>query len=87
MLLVFPKDRFSAGVETHELDGAEIRVFNAAKTVADCFKYRKKIGVDLAAEALRDFLRLRKGFIDELMSYARICRVERVMEPYLEALL
>ena len=62
-------------------------MFSAAKTVADCVKYRHKIGVDVAAEALRDYLRRRKGPIDDLTKDARICRVERVMEPYLEALL
>lgn len=83
----FSAASLKAGVESHDVNGAELRVFSAAKTVADCFKYRNKIGVDVAAEALRDYLRQRKGPIDDLTKYARICRVERVMEPYLEALL
>lgn len=83
----FSASSLRAGVESRDLDGAELRVFSAAKTVADCFKYRNKIGVDVATEALRDYLRQRKGTIDDLTDYARICRVERVMEPYLEALL
>lgn len=83
----FSTESLKAGVESHDVDGAELRVFSAAKTVADCFKYRNKIGVDVAAEALRDYLRHRKGTIDDLTKYARICRVERVMEPFLEALL
>ena len=83
----FSAESLKAGVESHDEEGAELRVFSAAKTVADCFKYRNKIGVDVAAEALRDYLRLRKGPIDDLTKYARVCRVERVMEPYLEALL
>lgn len=83
----FSPQSLRAGVEKHSVDGVEIRVFSAAKTVADCFKYRNKIGVDVATEALRDYLRLRKGTIDELIEYARVCRVEKVMEPYLEALL
>ncbi len=83
----FSAASLQAGVETHDVSGAELRVFSAAKTVADCFKYRNKIGVDVATEALRDYLRLRKGAIDDLMTYAKVCRVERVMEPYLEALL
>lgn len=83
----FSAESLKAGVESHDVDGAELRVFSAAKTVADCFKYRNKIGVDVAAEALRDYLRQRKGPIDDLTKYARVCRVERVMEPYLEALL
>ncbi len=83
----FSAESLKAGVESHDVDGAELRVFSAAKTVADCFKYRNKIGVDVAAEALRDYLRQRKGPIDDLTKYARVCRVEGVMEPYLEALL
>ena len=83
----FSADSLKAGVESHDVSGAELRVFSAAKTVADCFKYRNKVGGDVAAEALRDYLRQRKGTIDDLTKYARICRVERVMEPYLEALL
>lgn len=83
----FSADSLKDGVERHEVNGAELRVFSAAKTVADCFKYRNKIGVDVAAEALRDYLRQRKGAIDDLTKHARVCRVERVMQPYLEALL
>jgi len=83
----FSIDSLNAGVETHYVDGADFRVFCAAKTVSDCFKYRNKIGVDVAVEALRDYLRRRKGTIDDLVKYGRICRVERVMEPYMEALL
>ena len=62
-----------------------VRVHNAAKTVADCFKYRNKIGLDVALEALRDYRRQRRS-MDELWRYAGICRVARVMRPYLEAL-
>jgi predicted transcriptional regulator of viral defense system len=80
----FSAESLKAGVGSHDVEGAELRVFSAAKTVTDCFKYRNKIGVDVAVEALRDYLRQRKGPIDDLTKYARICRVERVMEPYLE---
>ncbi len=83
----FSADSLKAGVEIHNANGPALRVFSAAKTVADCFKYRNKIGVDVATEALRDYLRRRKGPIDDLTTYARVCRVERVMAPYLEALL
>ncbi len=75
------------GVETHDVSGVPVRVYGIAKTVADCFKFRNKIGIDVAVEALRDCLRQRKAIVDELMHYARICRVERVMSPYLEAML
>ncbi|MBI1290085.1 transcriptional regulator [bacterium] len=83
----FSVESLRGGVEVHEVGGAELRVFSPAKTVADCFKYRNKIGVDVAVGALRDYLRQRKGPIDDLTKYAQICRVERIMEPYLEALL
>lgn len=76
----------SAGVEAHPLEGVTVRVYSPAKTVADCFKYRYKIGLDVALEALRDLLRTRRASIDEIWRYARICRVANVMRPYLEAL-
>lgn len=76
----------TTGVETHQIEGQTVRVYNAAKTVADCFKYRNKIGLDVALEALREAWRARRFTIDEVDRYAEICRVERVMRPYLEAL-
>jgi predicted transcriptional regulator of viral defense system len=75
-----------AGVETHSIEGVQIKVFNPAKTVVDCFKYRGKIGIDVALEALREGWSARKFTIDELQSYAKICRVQKVMQPYLESL-
>ena len=78
---------FSDGIETHTLDGVDVRIYGAAKTVADCFKYRNKLGVDVAVEALRGFLRRSGSSVDELMRYARVCRVARVMRPYVEATL
>jgi predicted transcriptional regulator of viral defense system len=75
----------SAGVETHRMEGRPVKVYGAAKTVADCFKYRNKIGLDVALEALREGWRARCFTMDELDRYAAICRVQRVMRPYLEA--
>lgn len=75
----------SEGIETHRVEGVEIRVYSAAKTVADCFKYRNKIGIDVAVEALRDFSRRHRGGASELARFAAICRVSRVMQPYLDA--
>ena len=75
------------GIEIYNIEGVDIRVFNPAKTVADCFKYRNKIGLDVAIEALRDCLRQKKVTVDELVTFGRICRVERVMRPYMEAML
>ena len=74
------------GIEIHRLEGVEARVYSAAKTVADCFKYRNKVGIDVAVEALRDFARRHRGGATELARFARICRVSRVMQPYLDAI-
>jgi predicted transcriptional regulator of viral defense system len=74
------------GIETHRVEGVVIRVFSAAKTVADCFKYRNKVGIDVAVEALRDFSRRYRGGATELAHFARVCRVARVMQPYLDAI-
>jgi predicted transcriptional regulator of viral defense system len=81
----FSGDALDEGVEEHLVEGVPIRVYDAAKTVADCFKYRNKIGIDVAIEALRDCLRKRKCTIDQLWHYGRICRVTNIMKPYLEA--
>ena len=75
----------TAGIETHIVDGVPISIYSAAKTVADCFKYRGKIGVDVATEALYDYWRSRNRSIDELWKYAAVCRVSAIMRPYLEA--
>jgi len=77
---------FTAGIERHDVGGVRIRVYSAAKTVADCFKFRNKIGIDVAVEALKDFTRKHRGGANELARYARICRVTRVMQPYLDAI-
>jgi len=81
----FSEAALAAGVETQQVDGAEVRVTSVAKTVADCFKFRNKIGLDVALEALREARRTRKASADELWRYARINRVTNVMRPYLEA--
>ena len=82
----FSDAAFSSGVETHKIDGVTVRLYCPAKTVADCFKYRNKIGLDVAIEALRECRRSRKCKIDDLWKYAKICRVANVMRPYLEAI-
>jgi hypothetical protein len=73
-------------VEEHCIEGIPVRVYSPAKTVADCFKYRNKIGLDVALEALRDYLKERRGTVDDLWECAETCRVARVVRPYLEAL-
>jgi predicted transcriptional regulator of viral defense system len=75
----------SEGVESHVVDGVRVKVFNPAKTIADCFKYRNKIGLDVAIEALRDGLGKRKCTVDELWRYAKVDRISAVMRPYIEA--
>ena len=77
---------FRQGVDEHNIAGVRIRVYSAAKTVADCFKFRNKIGIDVAVEALKDYSRLHRGGANDLARFARICRVSRVMQPYLDAI-
>ncbi|MEE4271568.1 MAG: type IV toxin-antitoxin system AbiEi family antitoxin domain-containing protein [Thermoanaerobaculales bacterium] len=76
---------FSEGWTEHKIEQVPVRVFDPAKTVADCFKFRNTVGMEVAMEALRDCLRDRRATVDELLYFARVCRVERVMRPYLEA--
>ena len=82
----FSHTTLQAGVEKHLIEGVNVSVYSPAKTVADCFKYRNKIGLDVAIEALRECRGERRCSIDELWHYAEICRVHNVMRPYLEAL-
>ena len=84
----YSEPSFSAGIDVAKIDGAPIRIYSPEKTVADCFKYRNKIGIDVAIEALRNFReRQRKPDFQALSTFARINRVERIMRPYLEAIL
>ncbi len=74
------------GIEEKKIEGVAVRVYNPAKTVADCFKYRNKVGIDVALEALRECWRSRRCTIDELVHFATICRVRNIMQPYMEAI-
>jgi predicted transcriptional regulator of viral defense system len=74
------------GIETRDIEGVSVPVYGPAKTVADCFKFRSRVGTDVAIEALRDFHRTRAGTMDELWHYAEICRVRTVIKPYMEAI-
>ena len=78
---------FNSGLEHVTLDGFSIPVYSPEKTIADCFKHRNKIGLDVALEALKLYRERKKVRVDKLLEYARICRVEKVMRPYLEAIL
>jgi predicted transcriptional regulator of viral defense system len=82
----FSGDALNFGMEKKRISGQEIRVFNPAKTVADCFKFRHKIGMDVALEALRECYRQKKASMDQLWEAAKICRVANVMRPYMESL-
>jgi predicted transcriptional regulator of viral defense system len=83
----FKGDAFTQGIETHDVDGVDVRVYSPEKTLADCFKFRNRIGLDVAVEALNLWRQRGNVRVDELMGFARTCRVERVMRPYVEALL
>ena len=82
----FSAAAFTSGIQTHTLDGTKVRIYNAEKCVADAFKYRNKLGTDIAVEALKAWRARRGARVESLLEQARICRVERVMRPYLEAL-
>lgn len=79
-------EALQAGREEHLIEGVKVNIYCPAKTVADCFKFRNKIGLEVALEALRETWREKRVTMDELMKYARICRVANVMRPYLESL-
>lgn len=82
----FSDAAFRAGIEEHEIDGVTVRIYSAEKTLADCFKYRNKIGMDIVLEALKLYKSQKQFNQADLLKYARICRVEKVMKPYLEAM-
>jgi predicted transcriptional regulator of viral defense system len=77
----------TSGIIERELDGTRVRLTSPARTVADCFKHRRLVGIDVAVEALKDYRRQRAGSIDELLEAATVSRVSRVISPYLEAIL
>lgn len=81
----FSGQAFTAGIENHSIDDTPVHVYSAEKTLADCFKYRNKIGMDTVREAIQLYKSRRKPRPRDLLRFARICRVEKVMRPYLEA--
>ncbi len=82
----FSNDAFTAGIETHQIDGVAVKIYNMEKTLADCFKFRNKIGMDVVMEALKLYRERKKFDLAGLIKYGKICRIESVMRPYLEAL-
>lgn len=85
-VVVLRTHTYEAGIESHTIEGIEVPIYSIPKTVADCFKFRNTIGLDVAIEALRETLQERRCTREEIRKYAKINRVERVMQPFLEAL-
>jgi len=81
----FSDKAFNAGIEKHKIDGVTVQIYSVEKTLVDCFKYRNKLGMDVVLEALKLYRSQKKFNLEKLIEYARICRVENVMKPYLEA--
>jgi len=83
----FSTEAFNAGIEKHQIDDVSVQIYSAEKTLVDCFKYRNKLGMDVVLEALKLYRSQKKYNLNKIIKYARICRVEKVMKPYLEATL
>lgn len=83
----FSEESYQAGIVDEIVDGAKVKIYDREKTVADCFKFREKIGIDIALDALKDYLKQPRLDVLLLMEYAKVNRVEKVMRPYLEAML
>jgi predicted transcriptional regulator of viral defense system len=81
----FSDTTYAAGIEVHRIDDVAVKVYSPEKTLVDCFKFRNKIGMDVVLEALKLYKPHKKYDLDALFKYARICRVERIIKPYLEA--
>lgn len=84
-MVQFTGEAYTQGIETHKRDGVKLHVYSVAKTVADCFKHRNKIGMDVALEALKDARAQGRASFDDLWRCAKVCRVSNVMRPYMEA--
>lgn len=82
----FSGEAWTAGIKTHQRSGGQVRVYSVAKTVADCFKFRTRVGLDVALEALREGWHQKRFTLEQLAAMARVCRVQAVMQPYVEAL-
>ncbi len=82
----FSDPSFSAGVEVHQIDGVSVKIYNPEKTIADCFKFRSELGMEIVIEALRFYKARHKFNVNKLIEYARICRVYNIIYPYLESI-
>jgi len=83
----FSGESFTVGIEKHKIDSVPVRIYSPEKTIADCFKYRNKIGLDIAIEALKLYRERKRFKRDDLVKFSQVCRVGQIMRPYLEALL
>jgi len=81
----FSDEAYNAGIENHVIDGAHVKIYNPEKTLADCFKFRNKIGMEVVLEALKLYRFRQKFNLEKLLTYAEVCRVKNIMTPYLEA--
>jgi len=86
-VLWFSAAAFSEGIQRHEIEGRELKVYSPEKTLADCFKYRNKIGLTVAVEALKLYRQVNEVRVNELVHFAEVCRVKKVMHPYMESIL
>jgi predicted transcriptional regulator of viral defense system len=86
-IMRFSGEAFKDGVEHHRIQGVDVQIYSAAKTVVDCFKYRNKIGVDVAVEALRDAWQKRVVTAEQISHFAKVCRMTNVMRPFMDSLL
>src|SRR5699024_2230414 len=82
----FSGESLTEGIQIHDVDGVEVKVYNPAKTIADCCKFRNKIGLDIAIEALHHGVGEGQASYNEIIRYANICRVKTVIQPYLESI-
>jgi predicted transcriptional regulator of viral defense system len=83
---IFSDKSYEFGIEVHKINNVDVRVYSVAKTVADCFKFRNKIGLDVAVETLREAIRNKKVSISEIYEAAKVCKVAKVIQPYLESI-
>ncbi len=81
----FSDEAYNSGIEHHIIDGASLKIYNPEKTLADCFKFRNQIGMDVVLEALKLYRSRHKFNLEKLLSFAEVCRVTKIMTPYLEA--
>jgi len=81
----FSSEAFGSGIEKHQIDGVTVQIYSAEKTLADCFKFRNKLGMDVVLEALKFYRSQKEINMDMLLKYARVCRIEKLMRPYLES--